>query len=410
MTAPAGGEPLDAPAGGGRQDASAWRQPKDAPNGRQRQDAPAGRDVQDAPAWPGRVLMLTGYLWGGGAEWHLLNLVWTLRNRLGMTADVAYLLEGADGGLAAWRARGIEPVRLSGLREIMRAARGYDLVHAHLFKGEVVAAMASWRSRVPLVVTRHSLDWSNLARWQRLVLRGVVQRRARGMIAISEAVAEVCRTALAGQNVPVKVIPHGIEPALLEGKLRGTDIREELGLHGRNLIGTAARLSPDKGLSYLLEAFAQAGDALAGWDLVIAGDGPQRGPLADLAGRLGIADRVHLTGWREDVLDIVTGLDIFVLPSVREGFGLSLLEAMTLGTAAVVSDLPSIRETAGEAAVYVPPADAPQLGEALVWLARDPALREDLVRRSRQEAARFSAEQMVRQTLAFYQSVAGPRL
>lgn len=354
--------------------------------------------------------MVTGYLWGGGAEWHLLNLVWSLR-KMGIQVDVAYLLPGAAGAQAAWRRFGIEPVHIDGLLTAWRLGRqNYDLIHAHLFKGEVAGMIGAWASGQPLVITRHSLDWRNLSGWQRGVLSGLVQRRCRGMIAISQSVADVCRMALAGRPVPIRVIPHGIAPDLLKSRLTGTDIRKELHLEGCRLIGTAARLSSDKGLPCLLQAYKQTQPALSNWHIAIAGDGPDRPRLETLAATLGIADRVHLLGWREDALDIVAALDIFALPSVREGFGLALLEAMTLGTAAVVSDLPGIRETAEDAAVYVPPADPGKLANALQQLASQPLLRSDLAIRGKQQARKFDAEEMARQTLAFYRDVAVQQL
>jgi glycosyltransferase involved in cell wall biosynthesis len=352
------------------------------------------------------VLLLMGYLWGGGAEWHALNLAWTLRNTLGVQVDVGYVLAGNADAEQAWRRWDFQPWRVAtpaGLRRVSRG--GYDLIHAHLFKGELAGVLASIASGAPLILTRHSLDWWNLPVWQRTILHHLVQRRARGIIAVSSAVAEVTRQALAGRQVPVQVIHHGIDPQLLRARLRGTDIRKELALEGRLLLGTAARLSQDKGLSFLLEAFAQQATASSDWHIVVAGDGPERGPLERLATRLGIADRVHLLGWREDALDVVAGLDLFVLPSIREGFGLALLEAMTLGVPAIASGLPSIRETAADACLYVPPADAHDLGQALRQLAADPERRRDLADRGLRRARQFSALEMATRTVEFYNTV-----
>ncbi len=371
-------------------------------------DQPSSQAGSATPAsgFPRRVLMVTGYLWGGGAEWHVLNLAWSLQ-KMGVQVEVAYVLAGTADAQDAWRRHGFEPFALrSPAKMLSLKGEGYDLIHAHLFKGEMVAAMASRVLRVPMVITRHSLDWQNLSVWQRLLLRTIVQRRARGMIAVSDAVADVSRTAITGRNVPIRVIRHGIAPELLRGRLVGTDIRKELGIEGHPLIGTAARLSPDKGLSYLLEAYKRAQPELADWHIVIAGDGPQRQPLEQLAEQLGIASRVHLLGWRSDALDIVRSLDIFALPSVREGFGLALLEAMTFGTAAIVNDLPAIRETANNAAVYVQPADVDMFAEALRAMTRQTDRREELRDRSKHQAARFSADEMARQTLAFYREIA----
>lgn len=356
-------------------------------------------------SFPKHVLMVTGYLWGGGAEWHLLNLAWSLR-KMGVAVDVAYVRKGTGGALSVWRRHGFEPEPLCWPWDFTRLNRNhYDVVHAHLFKGEVVGARFAKRCDVPFVITRHSLDWENLPRWQRMVLRLASQRRLCGLIAVSEGVADVCRIAMLPVAAPIQVIQHGIAPELLAQKRIGTDIREDLGLQGCKLIGTVARLSRDKGLNYLLQAYNQARAALGDWHLVIAGDGPEKERMEDLATDLGLAERVHFLGWREDSQDIVESLDIFALPSIREGFGLALLEAMTFGTAAVVSDLPSIRETAGDAAVYVPSQDSESLAGALTQLAEQPQLRAELRQRSIEQASKFSAETMALQTLEFYRTI-----
>ncbi len=369
--------------------------------------------TQRAPrggGFPGKVLLLTGYLWGGGAEWHVLNLAWTLRNRLGVQVDVAYVLAGTAGAEDIWRRWDFHPQRVLSIGNLRRIARsGYDLVHAHLFKGELAGVVASTVCHVPLVLTRHSLDWSNLPAWERMVLRHVVQRRCRGIIGVSQAVAEVTQQALGRREVPVQVIHHGLDAGLLRSRLRGTDVRKGLGLEGRRLLGTAARLSPDKGLSHLLEAFAEAGSTLTDWHIVIAGDGPERSALQNQAATLNIADRVHILGWREDALDVVAGLDLFVLPSVREGFGLALLEAMSLGVPAIASGLASIRETAGTAVLYSPPGDAHNLAMVLRHLADHPELRQDLAQRGLRRSEEFSALEMARRTVEFYRTAVGGR-
>lgn len=364
--------------------------------------------AEQAGTFPRKVLLLMGYLWGGGAEWHALNLAWTLRTKLSIEVDVAYVLPGSTDAEQAWRRWGFQPQRILSLRNLWRVSRGgYNLVHAHLFKGELAGVPISIVSAVPLILTRHSLDWSNLPGWQRTILRHVVQRRARGIIGVSQAVVEVTQQALGKRSIPIRAIHHGIDAELLQSRLRGTDIRKELGLEGKHLLGTAARLSPDKGLGDLLEAYAQARGSLSDWHIVIAGDGPQRPALQQLASRLGIADRVHLLGWREDALDVVAALDLFVLPSIREGFGLALLEAMTLGIPSMASNLASIRETAGTAVLYFPPADPHNLALSLRQMADHPEQRRDLAKRGIDRARQFDALAMGKRTVDFYRMVVG---
>jgi len=360
------------------------------------------------PRQPRKVLLLGAYLWGGGAEWHILNLTWALR-QLNIEADVAYLRTGSPGGIEQFRAAGISPlaVRPHTVGPLLRALRRseYDLVHAHLFKAEVAGAILNSLAGTPLVVTRHGLDWDDLAGWEKALLQQFVHRRARGIIAVSEAAMQVCMRALGGRPIPVRLINCGLAEPLLKRRLRGTDIRSELKLADRPLLGTAARLVPEKALERLIQAVNLAGPALRDWHVLIAGDGPERARLVQLIRALDLSDRVHLLGWRRDALDIVAALDVFVLCSRTESFPLSLLEAMWLGKPAVVTDLPGIREVAGEAALYAPPDDPAALAHALASLAANPLQRRTLAEAACARARNFDALSMARKTVEFYRQV-----
>ena len=107
--------------------------------------------------------------------------------------------------------------------------------------------------------------------------------------------------------------------------------------HRRTVLGVG-RLGREKGFDLLVRAFAEAIQSHDGWDLVIAGDGPERAALAALAASCGVADRVRLIGRQTDIRRIYTAADVFVLPSRFEGFPNALLEAMAAGLPAVAAD------------------------------------------------------------------------
>jgi ribosomal protein S18 acetylase RimI-like enzyme len=108
--------------------------------------------------------------------------------------------------------------------------------------------------------------------------------------------------------------------------------------------------------------------------VVIAGDGPARAALEDLARARGVADRVTFLGFREDIADLLAAADLVVLPSLREGMSMSLLEAMAAGKPIIMTSIGSNREVADQAemALLVPPADAAALADAILHAARDP--------------------------------------
>jgi glycosyltransferase involved in cell wall biosynthesis len=137
-----------------------------------------------------------------------------------------------------------------------------------------------------------------------------------------------------------------------------------------------ARLAADKGIQYLIEAATTLPRTGRQLQIVIAGDGPARDRLEKLAANLNVRDRVRFLGFREDVGDLLAAADLVVLPSLREGLSISLLEAMAAGKPIIATSIGSQREVASHAdmARLVPAASAAALSEAIVRLADNPPL------------------------------------
>lgn len=157
----------------------------------------------------------------------------------------------------------------------------------------------------------------------------------------------------------------------------------------RVTIGVAARLVPVKGIAYLLTALAAVRRESADVVLQIAGAGPAEAGLRDDAEAAGVADAVEFRGWRDDVTDLMRRWDIYVQPSLAEGFGMSVLEAMAVGLPVIATDvggLPEIVED-GVTGWLVPPADSAALARRITALVRDP-----VARRRMGDAGRARAE------------------
>ena len=153
----------------------------------------------------------------------------------------------------------------------------------------------------------------------------------------------------------------------------GPPIDPALGVPGEYLLYVGA-LEPRKGIEVLLAAYAAARDRGLRASLVLAGDGP-------LAAGLGAPPGVVRTGRVDDstLAALYAGALATVLPSWLEGFGFTPLESLAAGTPVVVSDLEPLRETLGDAALFVAPGDADALAGALCDVAGDAALRERLL-------------------------------
>jgi glycosyltransferase involved in cell wall biosynthesis len=354
----------------------------------------------------------------GGAENHLLSLTKGLQKD-GWDCSVAYL-KGRPDLNAEYAAAGI-PVRpldlkpwldVGTLRRLVGLIRQErpDIVHAHLFPAEVYATVALLvgRSRAKLVCTKHN-DEDFLRRLHFRVGHWLISHRAARTIVISEYLRRYTIAVGAADPSRLVMIPYGHDS--LPARRNRDGIRRELGLgNGIFVIGTVGRLVPQKGHRHLVEAvrlMLAEGEKVA---LVIAGEGPLRETLEAQIGTSGLGRHVALTGFRRDIPELMAALDAFVLPSLWEGFGLVLLEAMAAARpiiASRVSAIPEIVED-GVSGLLVPPGDARALADALILLRRDAGRREALGAAGAERLRReFTLERVLERTTAVYRSVLG---
>lgn len=165
-------------------------------------------------------------------------------------------------------------------------------------------------------------------------------------------------------------------------------------------------LEPRKNLTSLLRAYARLGRDVP--KLVLAGArGWGEGPIFELVRELGLQERVRFTGHvPESVLpDLYAGSRLFIYPSLYEGFGLPVLEALACGAPVITSNSSSLPEVAGDAALLVPPDDVDELVRAMRRVLEDKKLRDDLRARGPRQAAPFTWERAARETRAIYEAV-----
>jgi glycosyltransferase involved in cell wall biosynthesis len=274
-----------------------------------------------------------------------------------------------------------------------------DLLHAHMFRAEVVGARAALAAGMPVVMAtvhssrvRSAVDVATLA-----ALTPVMDR----LIVPSASIAAKVRAEGRGA-ASFSIVPNGVDLARFDAPLVACALRHEFGIpHRAPLLGVVARLEPEKGHRYLIEAMpAILRGASETW-LVIVGEGSLDGELRALAAALPAParDRIVFTGRREDVAAITGEIDAAVLPSLREAQGISVLEAMARRRPVVASAVGGIPEvlTDGLDGLLVPPADPAALAAACIRLACSPELRDRLGEAGRATVeARFSLDAMVR--------------
>lgn len=294
------------------------------------------------------------------------------------------------------------------LRRILGKEKAH-IVHAHGLKAALITASALfWSRRQRFVFTAHNslpdLQSFPLGQW----ISAPVQRWLFGgmdtIISVSDSVrAQILRYA---PGEKVRTIHNGISASSF-GQISVEESRVEAGLQPNDLVvGTVARLIPAKGIATLLEAVSLIAKILPNLKLVIVGDGPERQKLEAYAEGLGLAERAVFLGQREDVPRLMAGWNCFALPSLSEGFNISVLEAMASRLPVVASDLPALREAVmtSRGGFLVLAGSAPDFAAALLHVLKAPEKARSMgdFNRERVDSV-FAADRMVRCVRALYE-------
>jgi glycosyltransferase involved in cell wall biosynthesis len=258
----------------------------------------------------------------------------------------------------------------------------YRIVHTHTSKAGFVGRLAARLANVPVIVhTVHGFAFHERSPFLARVFYSSLERIASHCCDRIVSVSQFHRQwalELGICNPPhILTIPNGVAPASRTSETASAEIRRSWGARDDDFfILSTARLALDKGLEYLVEAAANLSGMKRRYRVIIAGDGPLRPQLECLARNLGVGDRVAFLGYREDVSNLLAACDVVVLPSLREGLSIALLDAMAAGKPIIATSIGSHVELASQAemARLVPPADPRALSEAILGFARDPAL------------------------------------
>jgi len=288
-----------------------------------------------------------------------------------------------------------------------------DLIHANSIRAGLVATAATFGLKTPVVWHLHDLlprhPLSSAIR-----IFASVSRRTR-MIAVSEAVARnFCGRLAAPLMNRVTVILNAIDLDKFQSQETTSDaLRAELGLAADDFVlGIIGQLTPRKGQLELIDAFSQAAASQA--KLLIVGaalfnrDGEYAKRLEEATRTRGLGDRVRMLGARSDISRVMQTLDLLVVNSTAEPFGLVILEAMACGTpvlAAAVDGIPEIVEH-GTDGWLVPSQNRRMLAQAITHLSRNPELRARLAKAGREHvAANFSLDRFLNELERFYEQV-----
>ncbi len=345
-----------------------------------------------------RVLHVIDSLATGGAEQQLTAML--VRSDARRFQHTVCALREADRHEATLRAAGIpvyalhrvprhEIVRtLVALCAVMREVAP-DIVHTSLYWASVLGRTAARLAGKPVVTTLVNTTYE--PEWRRdnpkltpakvAIVRGLDGVTARQLgtrfVAVTRAVRSSAIRHLGIAPDRITVIPRGIQLDRIAPPSadRVAALRAQLGWEGAYpVVLSVGRLVPQKGHRYAIEAMVRVARTYPRALLVVAGEGPLRGELGRLARSTGQADRVHLLGERQDVAALLAAADLFVFPSLFEGFGGALVEAMAANKPCVTARFAGVDELTddGRVARVVPAASPDALAGALIELAGAP--------------------------------------
>ncbi len=370
-----------------------------------------------------RVLYIFATLPIGGAEEHLKTMVMNIES-YGFKPTVCTIGEKGLIGeeieslgvevitLGRMKGKGFDPRIIKELMALIRE-KEIDIVHTHLYHANMYGRAAALATRVPVVATEHNVYKSY--KRKRSVINRLLAKKTDAMIAVSRAVKdEICKRDSI-DSAKVEVIYNGIEverfkvPDAQEKRSAKTALGIEPDIR---LAGTISRLSKQKGHTYLLRAFVELTSLFPDLRLLIVGSGPLEAELKSEAKEFGLSESVIFLGARRDVPEILKALDIFVMPSLWEGFPVSLLEAFATALPVVVSPVGGVADAVEDSVsgLFVEPEDVEGLVVQTSKLLNDNEMASRLGKEARKIVEkRFSVSTMLASMTNLYNEVLGKR-
>jgi glycosyltransferase involved in cell wall biosynthesis len=291
---------------------------------------------------------------------------------------------------------------------------GIDIAHSQGARADFYCALAAAGAGVKSVATVampvEGFDVGPVRKALYSVLSSCAARRNAAAITITGELAERIK----GRYRAVELIPNPVDLAEYSpSNFNAAPVIEKFGLRGKLVLCALGRLENQKGFTYLLSAlkaaFEKEPELREKLRCLIAGAGSLAAKLKKQAEREGVAGSVVFCGEVANARDFLGAADIFVMPSLREGQPLALLEAMAMEKPVLASDIPGISGTAeaGREALLVPPADPAALAEGLLKLVHDMPAALAMGRAARKKAERFGLPEFVSAHEAFYGRLAG---
>ncbi len=290
-----------------------------------------------------------------------------------------------------------DPRHFIALKKLLKEG-SFDLIHIHLWNpGSCRYAFYAAKSAgIPIVTTEHDPFELN-------GIKGMIKKKC---LKLTDQIIAISMDNLGhlsqidkGLKNRLNLVHNGIE---VDKFLDTVDNVARSVKHGEIAITCIAELHPRKGQKYLIEAFKKLQNEIPNLHLFLVGKGPDE---AELKYHYKDVKNLFFMGWQDDIAGVLNVTDILVLPSLREAFGLVLLEAMASGVAVIATNNGGTKDIIvdGETGILVPPANVDRLTDAIRTILRNPSQKRDMERAALERVKReFSAGSMARDTLEVY--------
>lgn len=298
-------------------------------------------------------------------------------------------------GRADWRA-------VRALRTLIYRHK-VDVLHPHGYKSDLYAYAANLRGKTALMATSHNWPSRKISMRAYGWLDRRVLRKFDGIAVVSELVAKT----LKGAGVPaerISVVANGIDIAQFQNA--SPRLRRELGWEQHKIVAFVGRLVPEKGGDVLLRSICSISPLYPEARFVFVGEGPARAEWERLATSLGIAGRVRFVGFRPDMPEVFSSIDLLVLPSLTEAMPMCLIEAMAAAKPVIATNvgaIPAVIEP-GVNGLLVRAGDDTALSRAIARVLDNPGLGRRLGENGQARAVeRHSASAMARNYIRLYE-------